>query len=153
MDFKRFFKHFISFGAIYYTIISVVFITIAAMLTEKGSMLLEPSRFLSILLFAFIMGLGSALIRSPEIPYVGAACAHVGCFIGGFLIFMAICGYDFTRIMIATLIFAVIYAIVTLIVNAIKKAANKKKNAKETKPKTNNESKKTKEAYKSQFTK
>ena len=150
MDFKRFFKHFVSFGAIYYTIISVGFITIAAMLSQKDTMLLEPGRFLSILLFAFIMGLGSALIRSPELPNVGAVCAHAGCFVGGFLIFMAVCGYDFARVMIATLIFAVIYTIVTLIINAIKKATNKSKRAKEVKTGEKNSHK---EAYKSQFKK
>jgi hypothetical protein len=132
MNMKKALTNFICFGSVFYTAITAVILIIATSLAEEEAVrLVEIPQFLKILLFSFILSLGSTLIRIDAIPRVAAVCAHAGCYNIGWLTFMALCGASFTMIAISTLAFAIIYTIVTILIRKVGKKAAARQTSKE----------------------
>ena len=153
MNIGKFLKNFVFFGSVFYTVISTGFIFIASLLSESQSaMILETDRFMCILLFSFIMSLGSTILRVDEINRVAAVCLHAACYILGFLVFMLLSGTKFAPAIIATAIFAVVYIVSTIICRLISRIGKKAPEAPKIIPENKQISKPDKE-YKSQFTK
>ena len=116
MDKKSFLKFLAARGAIIYTAISTVLITFALFLAEDASTkILVPKRFLFLLIFSYILALGSAFFKSGFLPDLWARLVHALCFIGGFVLFMILCQIKFAPLVISSAIFAFVYVAVTLI--------------------------------------
>lgn len=113
-------------GASYFTVISAIMYALSLSNPDQA---IVPKRFLLILLFSFIMGLGTAVSRIDGINKMLGYCLHAAIYIAGFAIFMWLSGEDFVRIAIGTLIFAAIYTVSTVIVRLLYKAFGSKKNA------------------------
>lgn len=103
----------ISRGAIYYTCFSGAYFIIS--LIVQNTKPLEPKHFLSMLLFSYILALGSMLYRLEDISRVASRCYHAICFIGGFVLFLALCKVNIKPLSVAAVIFAVIYGIVATV--------------------------------------
>ena len=130
MDFKKAFKDFIFFGSTYFTAITVVILAVASSLSDAEAVqIIETSQFFKILLFAFLMSLGSTLLRVESIPRVAAVCLHAACYVLGFLLFFILAytgkvnesGTAFALTAIATLLFAIVYVVTTVIVRTFTK--------------------------------
>jgi len=157
MDIKKFFKNLLFFGSVYYTVITTVLILIASLLPGDSAPLIETKRFLLILLFSFMMGIGSALLRANVMNRTAASLTHAACYVLGFLLFVALGGANFSTTVIFTLVFAIIYVTVTLIARKLLKIGvdNEKKLSQGTStPKGKpQKSKKQKSTYTNQFLK
>jgi len=159
MNIKNALKNFISIGAILYTAISVLFISIAACLSNDTTItLIHTDRFLNILLFSYIMSLGSTVIRIPEVSHVVGVCTHAACYIGGCFIFLISCNLQFSGTVIMTVVFAILYTVISLAVSFIKKKLNKKnnssaQNAEKSKEKVQKAKKDKNKSYTNQFSK
>lgn len=157
MEIKKFLKNLLFFGSVYYTAITSVLIMIASLLPGDSAPLIETKRFLLILLFSFIMGLGSAILRANVMNRTAASAVHAACYILGFLLFVALSSMDFAVSVIFTLVFAIIYVVVTLIARKLLKigVSNEKnfsKNTANAKP-ISKKNKKEKSTYTNQFLK
>ena len=144
-------KDFLFFGSVYYTVITVAIIAIASFMSESDSAkLVETSQFLKILLFSFVMSLGSTLLRLEPIPKTVGILIHATCYIIGFLVFAVLCGAGFSVTAILTAVFALLYLIFTVAVRIILKKA---KNSSSSLPTAEKPVKKRlkKEKYTSQF--
>ena len=153
MNIKQILKNFVFFGSVIYTVISTVMIFVAMATTDgQYSMILDAERFLYILLFSFILSVGSTILRIDEISRVAAVCLHAACYVVGFFIFVLLCGIKFAPAIIATAVFAGIYSICTIICRAISKSLKKTQNSPNNSKKQAKENKNNTE-YISQFTK
>ncbi len=157
MEIKKFLKDLLFFGSVYYTAITSVLIMIASLLPGDSAPLIETKRFLLILLFSFIMGLGSAILRANVMNRTAASAVHAACYILGFLLFVALGNANFPTTVIFTLVFAIIYVVVTLIARKLLKIGvsnekNASKNTANTKP-ISKKNKKEKSTYTNQFLK
>ena len=126
METKKFLKNFFLFGALYNTIISAVLIFAAISMSPsaenvqycatcglpQNGTFLDAGRLFAVLIFAFIMSMGTALFRINGIPKLLAHLAHAACFIVGFLVFMILCQMSFAKACIGTAVFAIGYVIV-----------------------------------------
>ena len=124
---KKALINFVSFGSIFYTLITTGLLLVASALAEENAVkLIEIDQFLKVLLFSFMLSLGSTLIRVDSIPRTAAFCAHAGCYIVGWIVFVALCGANFAVTVISAAVFAIIYALATFIIRLIgkKKRAN-----------------------------
>jgi hypothetical protein len=163
-EFKKALKNIIMYGALYYAVISLPFIIYATVSSsgaspsvcqtcgvDVGARYLEGSALLSVLFLAFVMAVGTSVMKIAGISKTVAVITHVGCFNIGFLLFMAIRGEGFTRSVIATVIFAIAYVIERVIQSAVVKATKRSSKAqkKPTEPVKKNE----KKPYTSQFSK
>ena len=121
------FKRIINLGAVYYTVISGLFLLFAKMLGDENTGL-DPTKFLFILLFSFIMSTGTAIKESDVMGRVAKGICHAICYIGGFF-FCIILPYNkgFSISVIATVIFAVFYATACLVKSFIIKRKGEKK--------------------------
>lgn len=153
MNIRNILQKFIFFGSVIYTVISTGMIILAILMTDaQYSKMLDAKRFLYILLFSFILSLGSTLLRVEEISRVAAVCIHAACYVLGFFIFVILCGIEFAPAVIATVVFAVIYAVFTAICRLVSRSFSKAGN--ETKQiKKQPKEAKTNNKYTSQFTK
>ena len=152
MNFGKIFKSFIFFGSVIYTVISTIMIIIATATTDgQYAMMLDAERFLCILLFSFTLSVGSTVWRIDEISRVAATCIHAACYVLGFLIFVILCGVEFTPAVVSTVIFAVIYTVCTVIARLIAKSHKKAPASKKAVSKQAKETKNTE--YKNLFTK
>ena len=116
MNTKNLLKFFVSRGAIIYTVLSTALIVIALFTAEDASVkILIPKRFLVLLLFSFILALGSMLIRLESLSATAGRLLHATCYIGGLALFLALCEVKFAPMMIATLVFAIIYVALALV--------------------------------------
>lgn len=153
MNIKKFLKNILFFGSVYYTAIATALILIATWLPGDSATLIETNRFLLILLFSFIMGLGSAILRAEIMSRAAATLTHAACYIVGFLLFVALGGAGFSSSVLFTLVFSIVYAVITLIARCLLKIGiptspdTTKKPTKESKPK------KEKSTYTNQFLK
>ncbi|MBE6684652.1 MAG: hypothetical protein E7592_03255 [Ruminococcaceae bacterium] len=155
MKTNKFFKDLLFFGSVYYTLITSVLIMIATLVQNGSATLIDTKRFLLILLFSFIMGLGSAILRANVINRTAASAVHAVCYILGFLLFVALSSANFAMSVIFTLVFAIIYVAVTLIARCLLKIGvtnEKKPNAPAAKIQKN-KNKKEKSSYTNQFLK
>jgi hypothetical protein len=155
MDIKKLFKDILFFGSLYYTAITTVLIVIASLLSESEATLIDTKRFLLTLLFSFIMGIGSAVLRADAINHAAARATHAACYILGFLLFIALGGANFSASVIGTLVFAIVYIAVTLIIKLFSISGKSKgKSANENKrPQAHKSNKKEKNTYTNQFLK
>ena len=127
------------FGALYNTLISAFFIFSALAMSPsaenvqycvtcglpQNGTFLDASRLFAILIFAFIMSLGTAIFYVNGIPKLLAHLAHAACFIVGFLVFMLLCQMGFAKACIGTAVFAIGYVIVRAVQMLIRKLARK----------------------------
>ena len=151
MNIKKVLKNLVFYGSVYYTAITVAFILVAMMISESDSVkIIDTDRFLLILLFSFMMSLGSTLLQIDRIPRVAAVCLHAACYILGFFVFILLCGGQFAATVIATAVFALFYLIVTIIVNQLRKRTQKKDKAPQIISPTKKD-KNNKKEYKNQF--
>ena len=142
MEFKKFIKNFIFFGSLNNTIISAGFLLVALAVTPvsenaqvcsacglpQDAIFLEAGRFLAILLFSFIMSLGTAIFRINGIAKTAAHISHAACFIVGFLVFLLLCDMGFAKSCIGTAVFAIFYTIERVIQMLIAKQIGKNGN-------------------------
>ena len=128
MNFKKLFLSFISLGSIYYTIMSFAILVVTHVITtENSNPIIETGQFLNLLLFAFIMSLGSALKQTSSFYLPIRYALHALCFVGGFLLFVLVGGIEFSKAIIATVIFAALYILAQVITNLIKNGNRSKK--------------------------
>lgn len=108
------FKKIIHLGAVYYTAISAVLL-IFSMMLDNGSAILAPERFLALLIYSFVMSIGTSLLASTLQKPLGRL-LHAICYIGGFFC-CVILPYSkgFTFAAIAVLLFSAAYILVCLL--------------------------------------
>lgn len=112
-------KKIISLGSVYYTCISAILLTFSWIFGEKTA-ILEPARFLSLLLFSFVMSTGTAINESDIMGKIARGTCHAICYIGGFLFCVLIpYGKGFAVTVIALIIFSVVYVAVRAIKSAV----------------------------------
>ena len=154
MEIKKFLRNILFFGSVYYTAISTVLILIATLLPGDSAALIETDRFLLILLFSFIMALGSAILRAGIMNRTSASLTHAACYILGFLLFIALVSANFTTTVIFTLVFAIIYTVITLIARRLLKiGTNAPKKPSAQRSESAKKNKKEKSTYTNQFLK
>lgn len=155
-------KRIINLGAVYYTAISAVFLIFARLFGDSNTGL-DPTKFLFILLFSFVMSTGTAIKEGGVMGNVAGGVCHAVCYIGGFF-FCIILPYQkgFTFAVVSTVIFAVLYIVARLIKSSVvrhsseKNPKSKAKTVKKTNIKSEKHTKKSKDApehteYKSLF--
>ena len=139
MEIKKFLKNFVLFGALYNTVISGVFILSALSMSPsaenmqyctacglpQNATFLDANRLFAILIFSFIMSLGTAIFCINGISKLLAHLSHAACFIVGFLVFLILCEMGFAKACIGTALFAIGYVIVRAIQMLIKKLIRK----------------------------
>ena len=120
-------KRIINLGAVYFTAISGVLLIFAWMFGESFSML-EPSKFLFIMLFSFVCSLGTAINESELMGHVANRVCHAICYIGGFF-FCIILPYKkgFTFAVISLALFSAGYAAVCIIKSIVSRRYEKSK--------------------------
>ncbi len=120
-------KRIINLGAVYYTVISAVFLLFAKLFGNENTGL-DPAKFLFLLLFSFVMSTGTAIKEGNIMGKIATLCCHAVCYIGGFF-FCIILPYHkgFTFAVISTVIFAVLYAAACLIKSAVIKRSGERK--------------------------
>ncbi len=120
-------KRIINLGAVYYTVISGIFLLFAQLFGDKNTGL-DPAKFLFLLLFAFIMSTGTAIKESDIMGKIARLCCHAVCYIGGFF-FCIILPYHkgFSFAVISTVIFAALYATACFIKSFITNRKSEKK--------------------------
>lgn len=106
---KPLLNFFIARGAILYTCFSGIYFIISIFANNLKP--LEPRQFLSLLLFSYILSVGSTVYRYENISRIAKRCWHAAFFIGGFVIFLALCQVILKSILIATVVYVIIYAI------------------------------------------
>ena len=153
MDIKKFLKNILFFGSVYYTSIATVLILIVTCLPGDNATLIETDRFLLILLFSFMMGLGSAILRAEIMSRTAASLTHAACYIIGFLLFVALSGAGFSSSVIFTLVFSIVYVVITIIARCALKAKSSTACTSAKKPAKEAKSKKEKSTYTNQFLK
>ena len=154
MEIKKLLKNLLFFGSVYYTAITTVLILIATLLPDGSAALIETKRFLLILLFSFIMALGSAILRAGIMNRTAASLTHAACYILGFLLFVALGGEGFSTVVIFTLVFAIFYVAVTLIARCLLKiGTDAPKKPSTQKSESSKKNKKAKSTYTNQFLK
>lgn len=120
-------KKIINLGAIYYTCISAVLL-VFSWIFGRDTAILDPVRFLTLLLFSFVMSTGSAIYESDLMGKVARGTCHAICYIGGFFFCVLIpYGKGFVVNVIALIIFSVIYVSVRVIKSvAVNRHSSKK---------------------------
>ena len=125
MSFLKPIKTFWIVGASYFTAITVTLCVIYSAVTDIARYF-DPSHILLILMLSFIMALGSAVYRVDELNRTAAICLHAVIYVLGFVAFFWASGFDFTGIVVGTLILTVVYAAATVTVRLIERAFKKK---------------------------
>ena len=137
MDNKSILKSFIARGAVIYTALSTCLIALSMLVSENASVkILVPKQFLFLLLFSFLLSLGGVFLKLTALPSVWPRVLHALCFIGGFALFLLLCGVKFAPLIISDAVFAAFYVVITLILMRKKSSpstAPEKKNNKKTK--------------------
>lgn len=134
MDNKSLLKFFITRGSVIYTLLSTSMIVVSILLAEDSSVkILVPKQYLFLLLFSFIMSLGSSFLKMQSLSRTLARVCHAVCFIGGFLLFLTLCGVKFVPVVISGAVFALVYTVAVLIsVHTDNKSGSKQKTVKNT---------------------
>lgn len=141
MEIKKFLKNFVFFGALNNTVISAFFIISAMAMSPSGEVVqycntcglpqngtfIDATRLFAILIFSFIMSVGTAIFRINGISKLLAHISHAACFIVGFLVFLVLCQQEFAKACIGTAIFAIAYVIERAIQMLIEKLLRKSK--------------------------
>lgn len=164
-EIKKALKNFLLYGSLYNTVITTAFILIGLAGTgasaeafcpncgiDMNALHIVAEKFLTFLILAFSFSLGTAISHFDGISKVASVFAHAGCYIVGFVIFMAAYGYKFAMVAIATAIFAIVYVIERVIQHFVVKACKKNSSAKGNGG-NNKPQKPQKQAYTSQFSK
>ncbi len=139
-------KKIINLGAVYYTVISTVLLLFSWIFGETSA-ILAPERFLSLLLFSFVMSVGSAVKETSFFGKTGSGVTHAICYIGGFLFCVLIpYGAKFSLAVIGLALFSAGYVIVLITKSALNKKRTNKRPSKakpekktKTKPEQNTE--------------
>lgn len=120
-------KRIINLGAVYYAAISGVLLVLAWIFGESFSVL-EPSKFLFIMLFSFVASTGTAIKESNLVGRTTAGVCHAVCYIGGFFFCIILpYGKGFTFAVISLTLFTAGYAVVCILRSVISKRAGKNK--------------------------
>ena len=113
---KSLFLYFISLGAIIYTVGSALIFIIASLLDEgSASSILAPTPFLFYLGFAYVISLGSTIMRIEKIPSPIRRVIHASAYIIGSFAFLLLCSMEFSSAVILSALIGVIYAAVFVI--------------------------------------
>ena len=145
MDNKSILKSFVARGAVIYTALSTCLIVLSMLVSENASVkILVPKQFLFLLLFSFVLSLGGVFLKIYSLPSVWPRVLHALCFIGGFALFLLLCGVKFAPLIISDAVFALIYLIFIFI-------ATRKKNSHEASQKKQRNKKSTKAEYTPMF--
>lgn len=112
-------------GSSYFTVISSLMYAVSLVNPDQ---VINANRFLLILLFSFIMGLGTALYWGCGFNKILAFCLHAGVYNLGFALFLWLSGQEFASVVVGTLIFAAIYTVSTVVVRLLYKTFRTKKN-------------------------
>lgn len=167
MEIKKFLKNFIFFGALNNTVISAFFIITALSMTPsaenvqycgtcglpQNATFLDANRLFAVLVFSFIMSLGTAIFRINGIPKLLAHLSHSACFIVGFLVFLILCQMNFAKACIGTALFTIGYVIVRVIQMLVEKLIRKTNVKASASARSQNEKTQKSNGYVSQFKK
>ena len=159
MNINKPLKFFVCCGALYYTAFSTLIMIInAALLAQDSTKVIVPEQFLYLLMFCYMMSLGSTLLRIDAIPRGLGWALNAICYVVGFLIFLLCSKMSFTSALILDAAFLIIYAIVAIAVSFVQRRAQASKRTKSASarqsgdPKTKKSNKsKDKESYTSMF--
>ena len=117
MEFKKLIKYFFVCGSAYFTAICSSFLVILAIITsENANFGVEPSKFLLLLAFCFVMSFGSTIRRTRGIPSrIGWICNAV-CYVGGCFAFLLAFNFQFFTSFVITIAFACIYTPIAILI-------------------------------------
>jgi uncharacterized protein YacL len=128
MNINKPLKFFLCCGALYYTAISTLIMIInAALLSQDSTKVIVPEQFLYLLLFCYMMSLGSTLRRIDAIPRGLGWVLNAICYVVGFLVFLLCSKMSFTSALILDAAFLIIYAIVAISVSFIQRRSKASK--------------------------
>lgn len=146
-------KKIINLGAIYYTAISAVLLIFGLVFGEAGAVLLTPSRFITILLFSFVMSVGSYFKYGNIVNKTAGGIIHAVCYIGGFFFCVLLpSNSKFSFVVIAIVLFSIGYiAVCTVKASLSKKKGSSQKSQKKKKEISKKENKSSDTEYKSMF--
>ena len=114
-------KRIINLGAIYYAAITGVLL-IFACIFGGDTAILEPSKFLFIMLFSFVASTGTAIKEYQLMGHVADGICHAICYIGGFFFCLILpYGKGFTFAVIMLALFSAGYGALCLLKSAIRK--------------------------------
>ncbi len=117
MEAKKLFKYFLLCGSAYFTAICGSILVVLAILTSGTvNAGIEPSQLLLTIPFCFTLSLGSTVRRASAVPNHIGWIINAVCYIGGFLLFLVLCGVNFAPAVIASVIFSCIYFAVALFI-------------------------------------
>jgi hypothetical protein len=112
MDIKKWFRYFAACGAIYYTVLSAIIMIInVALLAQDSTRVIVPEQFLYLLMFCYIMSLGSSLRRIDTISKALGWVLNASCYVLGFFIFLLCLKMSLPSALILVVAFIPIYAI------------------------------------------
>ena len=119
----------------------------------QNATFLDANRLFAVLVFSFIMSLGTAIFRIDGISKLLAHLSHAACFIAGFLAFLMLCKMDFAKACIGTALFAIGYVIERVIQMFIEKLIRKSNEKSPASAKKQSEKPQKNSGYVSQFKK
>ena len=136
MNTNKLFKYFIICGALYYTVLSTIIMIInVALLSENSTKVIVPEQFLYLLLFCYIMALGSALRRVDVMSKALGWVLNATCYVLGFFIFLLCSEMSLPSALILCAAFIPIYVITAFTVSFIERKGSRTKKAKAECPK------------------
>ncbi|MBE6583394.1 MAG: hypothetical protein E7649_00240 [Ruminococcaceae bacterium] len=126
MEVKKLIKFFWLRGSAYFTAICGSLMIALASVTNNNTQTtvepwqfpgvgVEPSKFLLILSFCFVMSLGSTIRRMFPRAKIAGWVVHAICYVGGFLAFMLLGGISFPTAIVATAFFSAVYAVIAIL--------------------------------------
>ena len=146
------FKRFLNLATAYYAIISACLLVFSLIFGENG-IILEPARFLLILLYCFIMSMGTAIKEEENLGIALRTITHAVCYIGGFFFCIILpTGAKFSPAVIFLAIFSLLYIAVCIVKSKLRpsdKKASAGRKPKQKNPVKNNRS--SESEYKSLF--
>ena len=161
MNTKKLLKYFAVCGALYYTALSAIIMIInVALLAQDSTKVIVPQQFLYLLLFCYVMSLGSSLRQIDSISKTLGWVLNAACYVPGFFIFLLCLDMPPSSSLILSAVFIPIYAagaVVTALMerrNARQKNTDKKsvgKNVVKSRKSNNRKDRKDNEAYTSMF--
>ena len=117
MEFKRSIKYFFVCGSAYFTALSGLLLLILAILTnESPNVGVEPSRFLLLLAFCFVMSLGSTVRRAAGVPHTIGWICNAALYVGGCFGFLLAAEFKLETAAIITVLFVCIYAPIAIFI-------------------------------------
>lgn len=122
MNAKKYITHLVCFTSVAYTVLSLAVVISGLSLPESTYATIgEPIRFLHLLLFSFVLAVGSTVKKIGSITSIVSEIINALCVIGGSFAFLLLGGTEFYIASVASIAIAAIYFTVVLIKVVVKK--------------------------------